>query len=271
MDSALEMSTPLADFPPHQRLCLYPSSGYHLLWAVMQLDCDLFVFSDKDPRFSSWVQIQADFEHHQRPLELVARGSDFVQFRSGNKTGLLVWEDNNQMLDRLHRANLKVHHFVGICDGCCEGGNYECIHDRPFVCRLMRVATEGMRYVTDHSSPLQGIYGHAGGMWHHYKFLDDMVLSIFPPTEYWGRRMRWPELHEHEVPDASFELQGVLIRPNEAPDCLTVLPKGRMEATQLEALIPFRTLARRSILAEYRVSILPNHVEPNPGWVDSVL
>lgn len=40
--------TLFSEFPPHQRLCFYPSSGYELLWAVMQLDCDLFVFSDKE-------------------------------------------------------------------------------------------------------------------------------------------------------------------------------------------------------------------------------
>lgn len=252
--------TPFAGFPSHQRLCFYPSSGYGLLWAVMQVDCDLFVFSDKDRRFSSWDKIRDDFARHHRPLELVSRGPDYVQFRSGRKTGLLLWEDNNQVLDRLHQAGLQVHHFVGICDGCCEGGNYECVHERPFVRRLMRVAADGMRYSTDHSMPLQGFAPHSGwGMWHSRKFLDQLALRDFPPPPDWGRR--WPELDPHEMPEASFELQGVLIRPDDNPRRLTVLPKGSMEATQLDALQPFRSMAGRGILAEYRVRLQRDQAE----------
>ena len=248
--------TLFSEFPPHQRLCFYPSSGYELLWAVMQLDCDLFVFSDKERRYSSWPKIRADFARHHRPLELVAHGSDFVQFRSGRKTGLLLWEDNNQVLDRLQQAKLQVHHFVGICDGCCEGGNYECVHDRPFVRRLMRVADDGMRYSTDHSMPLQGFPPHSGwGMWHSRKFLDHLALRDFPEPQNWGRRYR--ELDPHEFPGAVFELQGVLVRPDihGASHRMEMLPKGSMEPTQLEALKPFRSLAGRGILAEYRVGI----------------
>jgi len=257
---AVVPGTPFTGFPPHQRLCFYPSSGYGLLWAVMQLDCDLFVFSDKDRRFSSWAKVRDDFAHHHRPLELVARGPGFVQFRSGRKTGLLLWEDNNQVLDRLHQAGLQVHHFVGICDGCCEGGNYECVHERPFVRQLMRVAADGMRYSTDHSMPLQGFALHSGwGMWHSRKFLDQLALRDFPPPPDWGRC--WPELDPHEVPEASFELQGVLIRPDDNPRRLTVLPKGSMEATQLDALQPFRSMAGRGILAEYRVRLQRDQAE----------
>jgi Protein of unknown function (DUF3293) len=258
--SAQTVLAPFAEFPQHQRLCFYPSSGHGLLWAVMQLDCDLFIFSDKGRRFSSWSTIRADFARHHRPLELVVRGPDFVQFRSGRKTGVLIWEDNNQVLDRLHQAGLQVHHFVGICDGCCEGGNYECVHDRPFVRRLMRVAADGMRYSTDHSRPLQGFGRDDGwGMWHSRKFLDQLALRDFPAPPNWGRR--WPELDPHQVPEASFELQGVLIRPDDNRRRLTVLPKGGREATQLDALQPFRSMAGRGILAEYRVRLQRDQAE----------
>lgn len=254
--------TLFTEFPPHQRLCFYPSSGHGLLWAVMQLDCDLFVFADKDRRFSSWAKIRDDFVRHHRPLELVAQGPDFVQFRSGRKTGLLLWEDNNQVLDRLQQARLQVHHFVGICDGCCEGGNYECVHERPFVRRLMRVAADGMRYSTDHSMPLQGFPPHSGwGMWHSRKFLDHLALRDFPEPQNWGRR--WPEPDPHELPEAVFELQGVLVRPDihGASHRLEMLPLGSMEPTQLKALRPFRSLAGRGILAEYRVRFEQNRAE----------
>ncbi|MEN9905163.1 MAG: hypothetical protein RLZZ555_1728, partial [Pseudomonadota bacterium] len=225
---------------------------------------DLFVFSDKDRRYSSWARIRTDFARNRRPLEMIASGPDFVQFRSGRKTGLLLWEDNNLVLERLRRAELQVHHFVGICDGCCEGGNYECVHERPFVRRLMRVAADGMRYTTDHSRPLQGFDPYSGrGMFHARKFHEHLSLDQFPDPEHWTRPGPVPEVEHLLVPHAVFELQGVLVGPDEhgARHRLAVLPKGRMEATELEKLKPFRTLANRGILAEYRVSLQRDQVE----------
>jgi hypothetical protein len=248
------VQTPFGQFPPHRRVCFYPSCGYALLWAVMQLDCDLFVFSDKDREFINWEKIKADFEHHHQPLELLIRSPGFLQFRSGRKIGVLLWEDNNLVLDRLRQADLKVHHFVGICDGCCEGGNYECVHERPFVQRLMQVATNGMRYLTDHSMPLQRFGPHSGWeMWDRRKFVNQLSLRDFPAPS--NRGGYSPDPLPHVASKASFELLGVLIRPDDAPHHLTVLPKGSIEPTGLDVLKPFRMLAGRGILAEYRVNL----------------
>jgi hypothetical protein len=41
----------------HRRLCYYPSSGDELLWAVMQLDSDLFVFADADRTRVTWASM----------------------------------------------------------------------------------------------------------------------------------------------------------------------------------------------------------------------
>lgn len=248
----------LTQFTPRQRLCYYPSSGYGLLWAVMQLNCDVFIFSDQDDRYSSWSKICDDFAFHDQALELIRRGSNFVQFRSGQKIGLLLWEDNNLVLDHLHEAKLQVHHFVGICDGCGEGGNYECVHERPFVTRLMRVAANGMHYATDHSRPLQkrSIY-NGWGMHQSRKFLEHVMLDDFPEPPHWARNRGWYEPLPYEVPETRFELQGVLIRPDDhdTSDGLAVLPKGSMNVQQLEVLRPFRSLASHGILAEYKVSV----------------
>lgn len=257
----------LAQFTPRQRLCYYPSSGYGLLWAVMQLDCDVFIFSDKDNHYNSWSKIRADFASHRQALELMGRGSNFVQFRSGQKIGLLLWEDNNLVLDHLHEARLQVHQFVGICDGCCEGGNYECVHERPFIRRLMRVAANGMHYATDHSRPLQkrSIY-NGWGMHQSRKFLEHVMLDDFPEPPHWARNHGWYEPLPHEVREARFELQGVLIRPDDhdTSNGLAVLPKGSMNVQQLETLRPFRSLAGRGILAEYRVSV--QRYRDELGW-----
>ena len=240
-------------FPSHEKLCFYPSSGAELLWTVMQLDCDLFVFSDKDRSYADWEILEKDFATHQQPLELLKLSTDLVSFRSGEKTGILIWHDNNLVLDSLKKHGLKVHHFVGICDGCCEGGNYECVHERPFVRRLMQVAAKDMYYTTDHSRPLQNFSGR--GMWRGVKFMEHVKLSDFPePWEYQRKNPCWPEIEKNECPDASFELLGVLVKPPEEPRSLSVLLKGAMkEPAQLDALRPFRKIAYRDILAEYRV------------------
>lgn len=232
----------------HDRLCFYPSSGYALLWVIMGMDCDLFVFSDKDPDRVNWPLIKADFEKHGKPIELIAQGANHVQFTSGGKTGLLLLEDNNLALGRIRQANAQVHHFIGICDGCCEGGNYECVHESPFVKRLMTVAAQGMRYTTDHSDALQEQHRHR-------KFVNGMRLSNFPEPVRQRRQPPGSELDWHHRTDAVFELQGVLVdlAMRGEDSNLTMMPKGVYQPTQLEVLMPLRAIGHRGILAEYRV------------------
>lgn len=196
-------------FPAHQRLCFYPSSGSELLWAVMELDADLFVFTDKERRNGNWARIEASFIRNRKPIELLEYGWDYLKFRSGDKTGLLLWEDNNNTIDRLTKAGCKVHHFVGICDGCREGGNLECVHERPFVRRLMRIAADEMHYITDHSEPLQGIslksvYG-AGSI---EGFVERALLSDFSQPRH-RNFSREPDCYEWSEPDALFQLVSV--------------------------------------------------------------
>lgn len=244
-----------SEFPAHERLCYYPSCGRKLLWAVMQLDADLFVFSDNNRRFSNWAAIESDFLRRNKPIELVVYGKDFVQFRSGTKTGVLLWEDNNLTLNRLHQAQHKAHHFVGICDGCCEGGNHECVHERPFVRRLMRVAADAMLYFTDHSRPLQRESPSLGGGWNaRPKYVEHARLDHFPEPPDW-HNPRCAELTDAEPSRVMFELQNLLIRRNNTG--LEILPKAATIPSQLNALRPFRHLAKREILAEYLVTREP--------------
>lgn len=279
IEEAAEPKTLFTVFPPHQRLCYYPSCGPHLLWAVMQLDADLFVFSDKEYRYSSWPSIKNDFKRHGHQLELIELEPGFVQFRSQGKIAMLFWEDNNIVVERLRQTGLQVHHFVGICDGCCEGGNYECVHERPFMRRLMRVAAWEMRYSTDHSRPLQDFDIHTGrGMFHTRKFLDRVRLDQYPTSKGWWPPSMYPEPDASDVPEALFELQGVLVRPNGYRDIdhYEILPKGDMGPTQLDALRPFRTLRGRGRLAEFRVRLRLRGAERrramelgiDPDWPD---
>jgi hypothetical protein len=234
----------------HERLCFYPSSGYALLWVIMDMDCDLFVFSDKDTSRVNWPLIKADFDKHGKHIELIAQGANHVQFTSGGKTGLLLQQDNNLALARIRSANAQVHHFVGICDGCCEGGNYECVHESPFVKRLMTVASQGMRYTTDHSDALQE-------QRRHRKFVNRMRLSNFPEPVRQRRQPPGSEVDWHWVPDAVFELQGVLvdIAMQGEDSNFNMMPKGVYQPTQLEVLLPLRAIRHRRILAEFRIRI----------------
>lgn len=242
--------------PEYSKLCFYPSSGVDLIWAVMDLDCDFFIFSDKGNRYINWEMVEKDFEKNKKQISIIKYCDDFIVFRSGEKTGFFIWKDNNIVIEWMNRCGLKVHHFIGICDGCCEGGNYECVNDRPFVTKLLKVASNGMKYITDHSESLQKKpdlppgWIQGAGMWHTRKFLPSVMFEDFSEPLYKRGKASVPETHI--ATNAHFELQGVLVRPNEAPQSLVVLPKGD-KGTQLNVFEPYRAIARRSIIAEYSV------------------
>jgi hypothetical protein len=246
-------------FGQHTRLCFYPSSGGTALWALMRLDCDLFVLADKCREAVSWQRIQADFKKNGQPVELMHSGAGHLCFRSLNKTAWIFIEDNSATLERLHRAHLTIHHFVGIGDGCSEGGNHACVHDRPFLSCVLPLAGLGMVYTTDHSRPLERKrpYNWSAGVPNHPKFSDMVAWHNFPEPPTWERA---DECDWHEPVNSSvrFELQGVLVAPQRSTheplkeSDMQVLPKGDF-STQLVNLIPFRLQYGRGVLAEYRV------------------
>lgn len=148
----------------YARLCFYPSCGKRSPWVAAGLDADVFVFSDKSAvsargRERFWHEFQQGFASHgMHPiLEFATVGTRF--FRFGRKYGFLFFQDNNQALARIHCAGWEISTFVGICDGCNEGGNYECIHDEPFLSKVLTNAADGMEYITDHSRFLSDYHG----------------------------------------------------------------------------------------------------------------
>ena len=203
---------PMPPFEAHRRLCFYPSSGDRLLWAVMRLDCDLFVMADQQRQAVSWQRIEADFQKRHLPVELLHRSAQHLCFRSANKTAWIFFEDNNAALRRLSLARLTIDHFVGICDGCAEGGNHECVHERPFLSHVLQLAVEGMAYTTDHSRPLEERpYGWGCGTPAQPRFRTALAWRDFPPPPEHQRRTG-PEWAL--VPEATrFVLQGVLVAP----------------------------------------------------------
>jgi hypothetical protein len=154
------------------RLCFYPSCGNRSPWVVTALDADVFVFSDKSPRSALQRQrfcrnFQQGFARHGMRPNLEFATVRTRCFRLDGKLMFLFFQDNNKALARIHNAGWKISTFVGICDGCGEGGNYECIHADPFLSKVLAVATDGMEYITDHSQLLASNDGRHLRFRHH--------------------------------------------------------------------------------------------------------
>jgi hypothetical protein len=142
----------------HPRLLFYPSCGTRCIADIMTLDCDVFVFADYGASIDAarrrfWYKIKADGPMG-RSLILVASTVRTRVFRVGEKLGFLFFQDNNEVLARIRRTMRVVRCFVGINDGCREGGNYECVHSRPFLHSLLSASAEDLVYITDHSEYL---------------------------------------------------------------------------------------------------------------------
>ncbi len=68
---------------------------------------------------------------------------------SGDKVIMLPF-DNNKALRILKDYGIKIQCFIGIQDGCIQGGNYECVNNNSFFGRLSPVLDEKVLYLTNH-------------------------------------------------------------------------------------------------------------------------
>ncbi len=145
--------------PTHPRLLFYPSCGDNLLWTIMRLEYDIFVFSDYAPsdenlRQLFWLTVQEDARMHGVVFTLYKATVRTRVFRSNGKWGFLFFQDNNEALSRIANADYLISAFVGIRDGCAEGGNYECVNEFPFLEKVLSLANSPFSYYTNHSSLL---------------------------------------------------------------------------------------------------------------------
>jgi HEAT repeat protein len=67
----------------------------------------------------------------------------------GGKVILMPF-DNEYCIRLMIDAGLKIRFFVGVQDGCCEGGNHECINSQTFFTRLSPLMGEDCLYLTNH-------------------------------------------------------------------------------------------------------------------------
>ncbi len=144
----------------HPRLLFYPSCGNDLIPCVLSLPYDVFILSDSSPQTSGdcsdfWQKITSDARTHSFTLSLKHRTKISRIFQFGNKWGFLFFNDNNEVLEMITQSSFRVSAFVGIQDGCAEGGNYECVNEMPFLGKVLRASSQSMDYFTNHSKVLE--------------------------------------------------------------------------------------------------------------------
>jgi hypothetical protein len=252
-------------YAPGRQLCFYPSCGNRFLSPLVRLRSDVFVFSDYFPRSPAgrrefWRCIVEDFSRHGVPLTLHKATRSARVARSGQKWIFLFFLDNNAVLERIAGAGWKIAQFVGLNDGCCEGGNYECVHTHPFLDKLLALMQDGADYFTDHSETLtlpnpprstrshalyQSRFIHSSG---RHLYLSRILIlrqkeqaprgqSIVPQPEVFEPAVR----SDADMPSAWREI-------------------GEASALELQKLSPFRTLRHFGIIAHYHVTGLVEEV-----------
>lgn len=200
--------------------------------------------SEKESRNCRWSDFRKSFKQNGLGVELLEDTPQYLHFLANDKPVWVFREDNRQTLARIADEGLKIHHFVGIRDGCMEGGNHECVNERPYLSHLLPLAADGMQYTTDHMSPLQLTWERK---------------RKFRSGSWWDFRLSEPS-RKHQcmltddalVPDdVRFELQSVLVKVG---DKLNQLRFGA-HPTSLDVMRPFRSMYGTGILAEYRLHL----------------
>ncbi len=141
---------------PGKRLCFYPSCGDRLLSSLTQLRSDVLVCADYLPRTQAqrrdfWSRIVGEFSENGVPLVLFKATKSVRVAWSGKKWLFLFFQDNNAVLERITKTGWRIAQFVGLNDGCREGGNYECVHEEPFLSKILPLMEDGGDYFADHS------------------------------------------------------------------------------------------------------------------------
>ena len=259
--------TDSARLPESKTVLFYPSCGYHLLWSLLSLPGDIVVMSDYLPRqhpaWCNWQQfcerIERDFEQHGVGLTVEHRSPSLFRFQATGKTVWVFFEDNNEVLGRIAEAGGRIQTLVGICDGCSEGGNYECVNDTRFLTKVIALATPDFRLYVDHSPLLED--KHSG--WFHGE----------PPRHAYFHQKR----RLGGTIAGTFTLANLLVAPRlqgldnpwsqPVTDTDLVLFPHPEAPSGLTALAVFRTLGQRPLLAEYRFEADDNRCQ-RPGSND---
>lgn len=201
-------------FNPEPRILFYPSANINI-GSFFILDYDVFVFSDflpdmnftKDHRREFWAdisgQIKGPNEIPRPNVQILFESELVVCFRFGEKIGIYYFLDNNIVLKKITKSGQKIHCFVAICDGCSEGGNYECINDPRWLHNVFNLFPQnGGFYITDHPSD----WVHDGNEFSQE--LEDRFRRNYPRTEKFNfqeNRNNWKITLINETKDFNWE------------------------------------------------------------------
>lgn len=126
-------------------ILFYPSSGVPKE-NIFSLDYDVFIFSDKDPKLSYDLNMKDNHSY-----KLLPNMDKINIFKISDKIGYFCSVDNNNVLKAIEKCSLKISCLVGVNDGCCEGGNGECINRNNWLCLAFNLFPDkGGMYITDH-------------------------------------------------------------------------------------------------------------------------
>lgn len=131
-------------------VCFYPSFGRD--WSTIdQLPERYSVVCD-------YIRYRELFERAERSGHRVVHETDAgAVFRTAaGRVTVYVQAENAHALELLRVLGVQVSTFVGVDDGCSEGGNYECTNDVWFLRDVLSVATFPLRYYTNHF--VQGVH-----------------------------------------------------------------------------------------------------------------
>ena len=143
LQSRLQQS--LHQFAAHRLpVCYYPSFGWD--WQTLE-------------QIPERNFIVSDFTRHRRLCEQARAVGAEIQHdeddgavfgtRDG-RTIVYVQDENPSVVRRLRDLGIRIGTLIGKNDGCCEGGNYECVNDVWFLRDVMATAELPLRYYTDH-------------------------------------------------------------------------------------------------------------------------
>lgn len=186
------------------RLLFYPSCGQDMT-TMLHLPFDVFVGAEKCERVAREYQEFSQFAHPNTGKPRTPSCPEVINWstRDGKRVCIFV-QENREVLDLLSKHAKRIDCFVGIADGCIEGGNFECVNDSLFFSKVIELTPpEGMEYLTDHVGLLsrQRSRSNLESEPHpHERFiLGDKMISLEGRSEIGRNEQQWGPVHLYNV------------------------------------------------------------------------
>jgi len=126
------------------KVLFYPSSGFSHK-GLFGMDYDIFILADYCPQ-ESVEKRKSCFKEMRESYPRLQLYKSTVRSRIcriGDKWVFLFFQDNNEVFKRILNAGLKISCFVGVNDGCSEGGNYECVNELKWLEKVFNAFLNG--------------------------------------------------------------------------------------------------------------------------------